>query len=371
LPHESAWVTTLDVAIRHRYGDVTIDIAFTAPAPGVVALFGPSGAGKSTVLSAVAGLLRADHGRVSLGAEILDPLPVERRGIGFVFQDALLFPHLSVAGNLRYGQRRARGGMIRFEDVVSLLGLGSLLDRRPRTLSGGERQRVAIGRALLSQPRLLLMDEPLASLDAPRRAEIISFLLRIKTEFAIPILYVTHALDEVLSIADTLVLLESGRVVAAGPLADIASRPDLAFARRDDAAAVVEARVAAHDPARRLTRLDAGTMILEVPLLEAPIGAAVRARIPAREVILASETPRDISIHNIILTTVTAISEDPQRHAAIVALDASPHSLGPHPLGTRLLARVTPDAVARLGLIPGKNVLALVKSMAIEVLPTA
>ncbi len=354
-------MTTLDVAIRHRFGDVTIDIAFTAPAPGVVALFGPSGAGKSTVLSAVAGLLRADHGSVSLGAERLDSLAVERRGVGFVFQDALLFPHLSVAGNLRYGQNRARGGMIRFEEVVALLGIGKLLDRRPRTLSGGERQRVAIGRALLAQPRLLLMDEPLASLDAPRRAEIMPFLLRIKSELAIPILYVTHALDEVLSIADTLVLLEAGRVVAAGPLTEVASRPDLAFARRDDAAAVVEARIAAHDPARRLTRLDSGAMILEVPLLAAPIGATVRARIPAREVILASETPRGISIHNIIPSTVTAISEDTQRHASIVALDAGP----------RLLARVTPDAVARLGLAPGKNVLALVKSMAIEVLPTA
>ncbi len=354
-------MSTLDVAIRHRFGDSTIDIAFTATVPGAVVLFGPSGAGKSTVLSAVAGLLRAQHAVVSLAGERLDHLPAERRGIGFVFQDALLFPHLSVAANLRYGQRRARGERIGFEEVVALLGIGGLLGRRPRTLSGGERQRVAIGRALLAQPRLLLMDEPLASLDAPRRAEVLPFLLRIKSELAIPILYVTHAIDEVFAIADTLVLLEMGRVVAAGPLVDVAGRPDIAFARRDDAASVVEARVGAHDAARRLTRLQAGAMVLDVPLLAAPEGTMVRARIPAREVILASEVPRGISIHNIIPATVAAIAEDAQRHAAIVALDAGP----------RLLARVTPDAVARLGLAPGVKVLALVKSMAVEVLPGA
>ncbi len=348
----------ISVALRKDFPGFRLDVAFAAPTPGVVALFGPSGAGKSSIVAGIAGLLRPDAGRVEVdGAVLSDAVPVERRRLGLVFQDARLFPHMNVATNLRYGLRRAPAGEIGFDAVAGLLGLDRLLDRRPHSLSGGERQRVAIGRALLSQPRLLLLDEPLASLDAARKAEILPYLLRLKTALKLPIIYVTHALDEVFALADTLVLLESGRVVAAGPVAELSSRADLPLAARDDAASVFDAEIAEHHPARRLSKLRAGALELWVPLVAAPIGQIMRVRIPAREIILATEAPSAISLHNIIPGVVRAIHEDPVRHAALVEIDA----------GAALLARVTPDAVARLGLRPGGKVLALVKSMAVDV----
>ena len=360
---------TFAVALRHHFPTVDLDIAFTAPATGVTALFGPSGAGKSTVLAAAAGLLRPDYCRITLGDDVIADtrtkvwLPPERRRVGLVFQDARLFPHMSVATNLRYGQRRAPAGTIRLDSVVDLLGLENLLGRRPHTLSGGERQRVAIGRALLAQPRLLLLDEPLASLDAARKAEILPFLARLTAGLRLPVLYVTHAFEEVAQLADTLVLLQAGRVVAAGPLEDIAARADLPTARRDDAGAVLSCTVLAHDAARRLTTLGCGGVCLLVPLLAAAPGAAVRARIPAREVILARPNGHDlgtaISLHNIMAGTVRALGDDAARQATTVEV-----ALG----GATLLARVTPDAVDRLGLAPGVEVLALVKSMSVEVL---
>ena len=350
---------TLSVAFRQTQRGFAADIAFQAPTPGTTVLFGRSGAGKSTIVAAVAGLLRPTECSITLDGERLDVLPPERRRIGLVFQDTRLFPHLGVAANLRYGQRRAPPGPIGFDDVVALLALAPLLGRRPYTLSGGERSRVAIGRALLSQPRLLAMDEPLASLDAQHKAEILPYLARLKTALRLPILYVTHALDEVARLADTLVLIRAGHVLAAGPLAEIAARGDLPLAARDDAAAVLPARVLAHEPARQLSELEAGGRRFLVPLLPTPPGGEVRLRIPAREVILAANTPQGISVHNVIPGTVGQIVSDTGRHAALVevALDAG-----------GLLARVTPDAVARLGLARGAPVLALVKSMAIEVL---
>jgi len=287
---------------------------------------------------------------------------VERRRLGLVFQDARLFPHMTVAGNLRYGLRRAPAGPITWEVVVDLLGLAGLLERRPHSLSVGERQRVAIGRALLSQPRLLLLDEPLASLDAARKAEILPYLLRLKTALALPMIYVTHALEEVFFLADTLVLLEAGRVLACGGVAELSSRSDLPLAVRDDAAAVLDAEIAEHHPARRLSLLRAGGMVLWVPLLTGAPGSHVRVRIPAREIILATEAPRAISLHNVVPGMVRAIHEDAGRHAALVEIDAG---------GATLLARVTPDAVARLALVVGGPVLALIKSMAVDVRPVA
>ncbi|MBN9561567.1 MAG: molybdenum ABC transporter ATP-binding protein [Alphaproteobacteria bacterium] len=356
---------SLSVVVRHRFPGAGIDAAFDVPTPGVVALFGPSGAGKSSIINAVAGLLRPDLGHIVLDDEMLADtasgvwLPPERRRVGLVFQNARLFPHMSVATNLRFGLRRAGPGRIGFEEVVALLGLGGLLGRRPRTLSGGERQRVAIGRALLAQPRLLLMDEPLASLDAARKAEILPFLGRLKSALRIPILYVTHALEEVVQLADSLVLIEAGRVVAAGDVSNIAARADLPLARRDDAGAVLAARIAAHDVEHRLTRLDAGGATFWVPLVDAAPGGALRIRIPAREVILARQAPEAISVHNIIAGITRAIAEDAPRRAALVEIAL--------PQGA-LLSRVTPDAVAKLALAPGVPVLALVKSMTIEVL---
>jgi molybdate transport system ATP-binding protein len=255
--------------------------------------------------------------------------------------------------------RRAPAGRIGVDDVIALLGIATLLDRRPHTLSGGERQRVAIGRALLSQPRLLVMDEPLASLDAERKAEILPYLARLKSWLGLPILYVSHALDEVARLADTLVLIRAGRVLAAGPLTELASRADLPIAAREDAAAILPARVMSHDPETQLTALQAAGRVLLAPLLAAAPGARLRARIPAREVILATEPPGGISVHNVIPGVVRAIVEDARAHASLVEVMLD---------GAGLLARVTPDAVRRLGLAPGKPVLALVKAMAIETL---
>ena len=356
---------TLSVALRHRFADTEIDVAFEVPTPGVTALFGPSGAGKSTVIKTIAGLLRPAQSRVVHEGEVLADsgagiwVRPERRRIGLVFQEARLFPHMSVAGNLRFGLRRAPGARIGFDEVVALLDLGRLMARRPHSLSGGERQRVAIGRALLAQPRLLLMDEPLASLDAPRKAEILPFLARLDTVLRVPILYVTHALEEVGRLADSLVLITDGRVVAAGPLSEIAGRADLPLAQRDDAAAMLTAVVGAHDGARGLTRLTAAGAEWWVRLVEAEPGRQLRIRIPAREVILARQAPEAISVHNVIAGTTLRVASDPPRRAALVEIAL--------PAG-RLLARVTPDAVLRLGLAPGEPVLALVKSVAIEVL---
>ena len=235
-----------------------MDMAFEVPSPGVTVLFGPSGAGKSTIIAAAAGLLRPDECRIEVDGQVLADtatgvwLPPERRRVGLVFQDARLFPHMSVATNLRFGMRRAPPGPVRFDEVVDLLGIAALLARRPHTLSGGERQRVAIGRALLAQPRLLLMDEPLASLDAARKAEILPYLTRLKTALRLPVLYVTHALDEVARLADSHGA-DRGRAAwsAAAPLSEVAARADLPLAQRDDAGALLLCRVAEHDAGAR------------------------------------------------------------------------------------------------------------------------
>ncbi len=350
---------TLRVAVEHSFPSASLAITFEAPTPGIIALFGPSGAGKSSIMLAIAGLLRADHIRVELDAKELHSLPPEERGIGYVFQDGRLFPHMSVADNLRYGLRRAPAGRFAFADVVELLALGPLLRRRPATLSGGERQRTAIGRALLSQPRLLLMDEPLSALDQPRRDEILPYLARLRGASGLPIVYASHALDEVMRLADTLVLLDGGRVTACGKLGDLATDARLPLAARDGAGGALRGRIASHAPERRLSAVACGADLLWVPLADAPIGAAVRLLIPAREVVLALEAPRLISVNNIIPAVIIDVAPDEAAHAALVSLE-----LG----GGRLLARVTLDAAERLGLRPGRAVLALIKAMSLDLL---
>lgn len=379
---------TLSVSLHHRFPAITIAIAFEVQSPGVTVLFGPSGSGKSTVITAAAGLLRPDACRIAIGRDVLADtragvwLAPERRQVGLVFQDSRLFPHMSVLNNLTFGMRRTRMPQtgerrIDLDEVVDLLGIRPLLARRPNTLSGGERQRIAIGRALLAQPRLLLMDEPLASLDAARKAEILPYLARLKTMLRLPVLYVTHALDELLQLADSVVLFEAGTVLAAGPVGDISARADLPLARREDAGAVLTCRIAAHDPARQLTRLDWGATELWVsqaelrapqaelwvPQTDLPEGTPVRVRLPAREVILArgdvGALDGLLSLHNVLSGTVRAIAADPDRRAALVEV-----ALG----GGSVLARVTPDAIARLALAPGAPVSVLIKSMSVEVM---
>jgi molybdate transport system ATP-binding protein len=356
---------SLAIRLHHAFPSVRMDIDFETPSPGVTVLFGPSGAGKSTVIAVAAGLLRPDSCRVAVdGAVLADTaagvwLSPEKRRVGLVFQDARLFPHMSVATNLRFGMRRAGPGEVRFEEVVELLGIGALLSRRPHTLSGGERQRVAIGRALLAQPHLLLMDEPLASLDAARKAEILPFLTRLKTALRLPVIYVTHALDEVNLLADSIVLIAAGQVIASGTTSEVAARADLPLAQRDDAGALVLCQVAEHDAARELTRLEGGGARFWVPLLDLPAHAPCRIRIPAREVILAGQPPDSISLHNIVPGTVRRIVPRPEQRSVLVEI-ALPDGA--------LLSRVTPDAIVRLGLSPGGPVLALIKSTSIEVL---
>src|SRR5579871_4672076 len=284
------------VAFRGAVGKFPLDAAFTAPARGVTALFGPSGCGKTTVLRCMAGLLRLDDGLCEIDGETWQTphgafVPTHRRPLGYVFQEASLFPHLSVRRNLLYGAPRGGRGAIGFEEVVDLLGVGALLDRSPANLSGGERQRVAIGRALMSQPRLLLMDEPLSALDRATKNEILPFLERLRDRLALPIVYVTHDVNEVERLADQLVLMRKGRVAAAGPLEDLQSNPALPLAIARDAAVTLDGVIEAHDGGYGLLTLRVRGGALVAPAPRAPIGEHRRIRVMAGDVSLASEPP--------------------------------------------------------------------------------
>ena len=353
------------IRLRHRFAaGFALDAAFEAPGAGITALFGPSGCGKSTLLAAVAGLLRPHEGMVTVGgAALLDTargiaLPPERRRCGVVFQDARLFPHMSVESNLRFGLRRAPAEATGpgFDEVVALLGIGHLLHRRPNGLSGGERQRVALGRALLARPRLLLMDEPLAALDAPRRAEVLPFLARLRDAAGLPILYVTHALDEVDALADHLVLLERGRVLAAGAPDALAARTDLPLlAARRDAGVLLACTV--RGAAGALVALDFPGGTLLTTARPGAAGTRLRLRLRARDVAVATEEPRGLSTRNILPVTLAAITEGAEPGECFLRLLAGP---------TPILARVTQDAVAGLGLHPGQKLWALVKAVTLD-----
>ncbi|WP_157268623.1 molybdenum ABC transporter ATP-binding protein [Azohydromonas aeria] len=352
--------------------DFTLDVALTLPGRGVTALFGPSGCGKTTCLRAIAGLERAT-GRVALGDAVWQDddrrvfVPTHRRPLGYVIQESALFAHLDVQGNLAYGRKRAGAVAQRLalEPVIELLGIGALMKRRVGTLSGGERQRVAIARALATAPEMLLMDEPLAALDAPRKAEILPYLERLQRELALPILYVTHALDEVARLADHLVLLESGRVRAAGPLAELMARTDLpALSGRagggapDEAGVVIDARVLERDEAYGLVRI--GFTGGELWVGEGPntaLGARVRARVLARDVSLARVRPQESSIVNVLPAVVEQVQAD--RSTALLQLGLA------HLGGTRLLARITRRSCEALALKPGDEVFAQVKGVAL------
>ena len=359
----------IEVDIQKRLGALELSVQFTAPSAGITALFGRSGAGKTTLVNALAGLMRPDRGRIAVDGEILfssadgiDRRP-ERRRLGYVFQEGRLFPHYSVRGNLRYGMRhgKPRDPALAFEAVAELLRLEPLLQRRVRALSGGEKQRVAIGRALLADPRLLLMDEPLASLDLAHRAEILPFIEELRDRLRIPIIYVSHAMEEVVRLADTLVLMSEGRVAAVGTVEDLTSRLDLRpLTGRFEAGAVIRASVAGNDLVFGLTELAFPGGRLRVPHLGLPLGTPVRARIRARDVALALEQPPGLSILNVFSGRVVEIAAD-QGPMVDVRLD-----IGKPDQPVVLWARITRRSTHDLQLELGKAVHALVKSVALD-----
>ncbi|MFC6637281.1 molybdenum ABC transporter ATP-binding protein [Sulfitobacter sp. JBTF-M27] len=354
---------TLSAHIRHRFGAFDLDVAFDA-GPGITALFGQSGAGKTTIINAVAGLFAPDAGHVTLNG---DPLfdstakafvvPAARR-FGYVFQDARLFPHLNVRENLTFGTRyapaSAKGASL--DDVTDLLGLSALLNRMPATLSGGEKQRAAIGRALLAKPQMLLMDEPLASLDGPRKQEILPYLERLRDgPLGLPILYVSHAVDEIARLADTLVLLKDGRVQAHGPLYDVMADPGaVPLLGVREAGAVIEAEVLSH-ATDGLTHLRSSGGDLHLPGVQAQPGTKVRLRVLAQDVMLSVNKPEGLSALNVMPVTIQDVHQGDGPGAAI-ALRAG---------DDRLLARITRRAVAELGLTTDMRCYAILKATSV------
>lgn len=357
----------IEVSFTGRLGGFAVETAFTAPGHGITALFGPSGSGKTSILRCVAGLQRLD-GTCRVGGEVWQDgrvfLPAWRRPIGYVFQEASLFPHLSVRGNLlnaARGKAPAPGpGLIGFDEVVELLGLTRLMERETINLSGGERQRVAVGRALLSQPRLLLMDEPLSALDRPTRDEILPFLERLHETLAIPVLYVSHDLSEVERLADHLVLMQAGKVVASGPLQDIQSNTDLPLALQRDAAVSLEATIAGYDEEYGILKLDVDGGVFQVPgTRPVPSGRPVRLRVGAGDVSLAREAATSTSILNILPARIVSVRAADERQMIVLL------RLGEDGAGARLLARVTRKSWDQLGLAEGLVVHAQIKSVAL------
>ena len=359
---------TIRAAFKGMLGSFSLDAAFTAPAKGVTALFGPSGCGKTTVLRCIAGLQRLPDGLCVVGGDVWQErdgsfLPTHRRPLGYVFQEASLFAHLSVRRNLMFGAPRGEGaagrGKIAFDEVVELLGITALLDRAPGKLSGGERQRVAIGRALLSQPKLLLMDEPLSALDRATKDEILPFLERLRDRLSLPIVYITHSLAEVERLADQIVLMEKGRVIGAGPLDELQSDPALPLAVARDAAVTFDGVIAAHDGRYGLLTLSVrgGSFIVPAPL--AATGERRRVRVIAGDVSLAREPPGLSSILNVLPARI--VSAKPVETEEIIAVLA----LGADGAGARLLSRLTRKSWETLGLVEGMSVHAQVKAVAL------
>jgi molybdate transport system ATP-binding protein len=354
----------LTVSVRKRRGAFALDARFALPTPGVVALFGRSGCGKSTLVDIIAGLIKSDSGDVRLDEDVLldtargIDLPPERRRIGYVFQDARLFPHLSVGGNLRYAQRRAAGGrFVGFEEAVALLALGPLLDRRTHQLSGGERQRVAIARALLSQPRLLLLDEPLASLDAERREEVLPYLESLRDHVAIPMVYVSHDFDEVLRLATHIVLMDGGRVLAQGGIGELNLQRELrAIIGADAVGAILDGELVSLDSPDGLARVRVGRGELRLRAAGGVAGSRVRIQILARDVIVATRPPEGISVRNVLKGEIIAVTGD-DTESDLVSIDIGEASI---------LARITKAATRELCLRPGMWAWALVKAVSLR-----
>jgi molybdate transport system ATP-binding protein len=338
-----------------------LDVDLRVPAGGVTVLFGRSGSGKTTLLRCIAGLERASQGYLSINGEVWQDgdrwVPPHQRPLGYVFQEASLFQHLTVMGNLRYGVRRVtEKPQVSMEHAIELLGIGHLLDRKPDLLSGGERQRVGIARALAVSPRLLLMDEPLASLDSARKSEILHYIERLRDEIKIPIVYVSHAIEEVTRLADTLVLVSDGKVTGVGSVPELAARLDLRNQLgRFEGGAIIDARVVAQDLVTGLAHLafDGGELLTTD--LDSLVGERVRVRIRARDVSIALERPRGISILNCLAGTVAEISGQDSGADVRIAVGA-----------TSIIARVTRHSIQALQLAPGLPVYALVKAVSLD-----
>lgn len=342
----------------------TLDVDLQLPGRGVSALFGASGSGKTTCLRAIAGLDHAPGGHLSVNGDVWQDdsrglfVPTHQRPLGYVFQEASLFPHLNIRRNLEYGMRRVpeRDRKVSMQHAVELLGIAPLLERMPDKLSGGEKQRVAIARALATSPRILLMDEPLAALDLKRKQEILPYLERLHDELEIPIIYVSHAPDEVARLADHLVVLEQGRALASGPLSETLARLDLPIRLGEDAGVVLEGKVAEIDAEWHLARVVFAGGNLWVRDSGLPIGQQVRVRILARDISIALDTHPDSSILNVLPASVEQLADDTHPALALVRLDAG---------GVPLVARITRRSAAKLQLQPGLKVWAQIKAVAL------
>ncbi len=352
---------TIEARFRIDRGSFTLDVSLSIPARGVTSLLGPSGCGKTTLLRAIAGLERCHDGLLKVGGVIWQDgrrfLAPHQRPLGYVFQEVSLFDHLTVVRNLEYGIKRVPKSehRVSLNRAIELLGIGHLLERAPGTLSGGERQRVAIARAVAVSPRLLLMDEPLAALDPSRKQEILPYIRSLHQELEIPVIFVSHAPDEVARLANHLVLLEAGRVVATGDIQTMLTRLDMPLAHDSDAAAIIEAVVTGHDENYHLTHLDFSGGRMTVTGNAMRTGDRVRLQIAARDVSLTLERQSDTSILNIFPATVDAIIDEGSAQVTVRLLAGD----------VPLLSRITKKSAAELGLEPGKPVYAQAKSVAL------
>ncbi|MBS4051083.1 MAG: molybdenum ABC transporter ATP-binding protein [Methylomonas sp.] len=353
--------TPINAKFDLDYGKFRLNVDLVLPGSGVTVLFGHSGSGKTTLLRCIAGLQQAPKGFLQINGEVWQDserdlfLPTHKRSLGYVFQEANLFPHLSVKGNLHFGLKRTGQASADLTHVLELLGIAHLLERMPDGLSGGERQRVAIARALALNPKVLLMDEPLAALDFKRKQEILPYLGRLHRELNIPVLYVTHSQQEVAQLADHLVIMDEGRVVASGPLAETLSRLDMPLARDRDAATVWQVSVDGHETEYHLTRVGFGGGTLSLTHLSAEIGTPLRLRIYARDVSITLQKPSDTSILNVLPAVITGIADDDSGQS-VVGL-----RIGDQPL----LAHITRKSSVLLGLRVDMHVYVQIKGTSI------
>ncbi|MGZ5009780.1 MAG: molybdenum ABC transporter ATP-binding protein [Methylobacter sp.] len=352
-------MTTILARFQLDYGGFKLDVDLKLPGAGITVLFGHSGSGKTTLLRCIAGLQRAPQGKLEINGNVWQDserglfLPTHKRPLGYVFQEANLFPHLTVRDNLYYGLKRIKqnSGSVKLEHTIELLGIGQLMERMPERLSGGERQRVAIARALALNPEILLMDEPLASLDFKRKQEILPFLSRLHQQLDIPVLYVTHSQQEVAQLADTLVILEDGQALASGPLSETQSRLDVPLAQDREAATVWQTTVAGHEADYHLTRVAFAGGSLSLPAVDAKIGTPLRVQIYARDVSIALEAPTATSILNVLPAIISDIA-DGRDSQSLIRLQ-----VGNQPL----LAHISRKSVLLLGLQTGMAVYVQIK----------